>query len=172
MPIVTVIGGVARNGVVGYENGIPWTKEQVPRDLPHFARQTTGGAMIMGKQTFLSMGILKNRLTIVVSKTLQPVDGITVVSTYQEALDVALAAAAGKEDFPISAIGGHGIWKEALEHPLTNRAMITRIDGEFEGDTFFPEEALQNNFWLFYKDNWKEKDEGKISSIIQLWKRN
>jgi dihydrofolate reductase len=168
--MITVIAAVSENGVVGYKNTIPWPKEKIPRDLPHFMRQTINGALIMGKETFLSMGILPKRIMIVVSKTLGETSGIITVPTYKEAVERALDER-GAGSFPISAIGGTRLWQEALEHPQTGRALITRVHDAFEGDTFFPEESLYNNFSLFYKDSWKEKDEGMLSSTLQIWKR-
>ena len=168
--MITVIAAVSENGVVGYKNTIPWPKEKIPRDLPHFMRQTINGILIMGKETFLSMDKIKKRTMIVVSKTLGKTDGIITVPTYTEAVERALDEM-GAGSFPISAIGGTRLWKEALENPHTERALITRVHDAFEGDTYFPEDSLCNNFSLFYKDAWKEKEEGMISSTLQIWKR-
>ena len=168
--MITIIAAVSENGVVGYKNTIPWPKEKIPRDLPHFMRQTIHGVLIMGKETFLSMGILPKRTMIVVSKTLGKIGGVITVPTYTEAVERALNDM-GAGSFPISAIGGTRLWEEALENPNTSRALITRIHDAFEGDTFFPEDSLRNNFSLFYKDAWKEKGEGMLSSTLQIWKR-
>jgi len=171
--MISVIAAVSDNGIVGYKNRIPWSKDQVPRDLPHFMRQTTRGIIIKGRNTAESMGFvpLKNRINVIVSKTLGSKEGFIILPSFTEALHFAIDEAVGKENFPISAIGGYKIWEEALESGHVDRALITRVHNEFEGDTFFPEKILEENFHIFYKDKWVEKDEGKLNATFEVWKK-
>jgi dihydrofolate reductase len=50
--MLTLIVARARNGAIGKGNTIPW---HAPEDLAAFQRETTGGALIMGRRTWESL---------------------------------------------------------------------------------------------------------------------
>ena len=64
--MLSLVVARARNGAIGKDNLIPW---HAPEDLAFFQRETTGGAIIMGRKTWESLPFkpLKNRLNCVVS---------------------------------------------------------------------------------------------------------
>ncbi len=64
--MLTLVVARARGGAIGRDNTIPW---HAPEDLAAFQRETTGGAVIMGRRTWESLPFkpLKNRLNIVVT---------------------------------------------------------------------------------------------------------
>lgn len=128
--MITLIVARARNGAIGKDNDIPW---HAPEDLKAFQRETSGGAIIMGRNTWDSLPFkpLKNRLNIVVSSN--PDAAETVVSSITEA--VALARSEGYAR--IYGIGGAGIYKGMLE--MADRLMITEVDLDIaEADAYFP----------------------------------
>ncbi|WP_417270232.1 dihydrofolate reductase [Celeribacter sp.] len=130
--MISLIVARDRNGAIGKGNDIPW---HLPADLQFFMRETLGGAVIMGRNTWDSLPVvakpLKNRLNIVVSS--QGVEHDHVVSTIEEA--VALARTQGRAR--IYGMGGAGIYKAML--PLADRLLITEVDLAVEGaDTWFP----------------------------------
>ena len=49
---LTLIAALARNGVIGNNNALPW---HLPEDLKHFKELTTGHAVIMGRKTWESL---------------------------------------------------------------------------------------------------------------------
>ena len=129
--MITLIVARDRNGAIGKDGDIPW---RAPEDLAFFQRETTGGAVIMGRNTWDSLPFkpLKNRMNIVV--TSRGVEAEHVVGSVAEA--VALAEAAGYRR--IYGIGGVGIYGEMLG--LADRLLITEVDVEVEGaDTWFPQ---------------------------------
>lgn len=65
--MLTLIVARARNSAIGKDNDIPWF---APEDLAMFKRETVGGAMIMGRNTWESLPVkpLKSRLNVVVSR--------------------------------------------------------------------------------------------------------
>ncbi|MCG7623142.1 dihydrofolate reductase [Epibacterium sp. Ofav1-8] len=129
--MITLIVARARNGAIGKDNDIPW---RAPEDLKAFQRETLGGAIIMGRNTWDSLPVkpLKNRFNIVVSS--DPTVAETVVPSIAEA--VALARAAGYAR--IYGIGGSGIYRGML--PMADRLMITEVDLDIEeADAFFPD---------------------------------
>ena len=105
--IVSMIAAVARNGVIGAHNAIPW---RLPSDFAFFKRTTMGKPLIMGRKTFKSIGKpLPGRINIVVTRQqgYQP-DGVLVFSGLAAAMDHArtMAEADGTgEMFEL----GHGL---------------------------------------------------------------
>ncbi|MBI4996181.1 MAG: dihydrofolate reductase, partial [Rhodocyclales bacterium] len=51
-PRLTLIAAVARNGVIGRDNQLPW---KLTEDLKHFKALTMGHPMIMGRKTWESL---------------------------------------------------------------------------------------------------------------------
>lgn len=130
--LISIVVAVAQNGVIGYQNNMPW---HLPNDLRYFKRITLGHTIIMGRRTFESIGRpLPKRTNIVVSRQAPPQilpQGVYWVASLQEALQLAVQH---KED-EVFVIGGGQIYIQAL--PLANRLYITLIEAMPEGDTFF-----------------------------------
>jgi dihydrofolate reductase len=127
-PLCLVLA-VAKNGVIGKDGKVPW---HVPEDLKHFRRSTTGHAVIMGRKTWDEVGKpLPNRRNLVVSRNADlRLDGAEVVPSLDEAI-----ALARTTDAEPRVIGGAEIYRLAL--PLATRVLLTEIQLEPEGDTFF-----------------------------------
>lgn len=134
--MITLIVARARNGAIGKGNTIPW---HAPEDLKAFQRETLGGAIIMGRNTWDSLPFkpLKNRLNLVVSSNPEAAD--TVCPSLQAA--VAEARAQGYQR--IYGIGGFGIYRDMLG--LADRMLITEVDLTIkDADTFFPDFDTQD----------------------------
>ena len=64
---VAIVAAVARNGVIGHRNRMPW---HLPEDLRRFRQLTLGHAVIMGRRTFESIGgPLAGRENIVITRS-------------------------------------------------------------------------------------------------------
>ena len=127
-----------RNGAIGKDGDIPW---HAPEDLAFFQRETTGGAIIMGRNTWESLPYkpLKNRLNIVVSS--RDIDGAERFGSVREALEFA----ASKGHARLYGIGGAGIYREMIG--IADRLLITEVDLEVDApDTFFPQ--LEASDWI------------------------
>jgi dihydrofolate reductase len=131
-PLVLVVA-MARNRVIGRGSEIPW---DLPEDRKHFVAVTKGHAIIMGRATYESIGKpLPKRRNIVVSRRVGfSIAGVEVVRSVGEAI----ALARTDDDAP-RVIGGGQIYAEAL--PLATRIHLTELDGDVDGDVFFPEIA-------------------------------
>jgi dihydrofolate reductase len=131
-----VIAAVARNGVIGAGNAIPW---RLPTDFAYFKRTTMGKPLIMGRKTFESIGKpLPGRTNIVVTRRAgyRP-DGVVVVGSLAAGLTEAgeIAAADGVDEVFVA--GGGEIYREAM--PLADRLHITHVEAAPEGDVRFPD---------------------------------
>jgi len=126
--MVTIIAAMDSNGVIGYKNALPW---HLPSDLKRFKAITTGGAVIMGRVTYESIGgSLPNRVNIVISRDRSlRIAGCTVVDTLDKAID----AAGDLEKF---VIGGAEIYDLAMD--TADKMILTQINTEGMGDTYFP----------------------------------
>jgi dihydrofolate reductase len=133
---IAVIAAVARNGIIGIENRLPW---HLPEDLRRFRALTTGHAVIMGRRTWESIGKpLPGRQNLVVSRGNGP--GITEVE-FAPSLDAALARVRLPE--PVFVIGGAMLYQEALGR--ADVLYLTEIECDFPGDARFP--AFDRSRW-------------------------
>ena len=127
--MISIIVAVAENGVIGDKNSLLW---HIKEDMRFFRQKTTSHPVIMGRKTYDSLGKpLPNRTNVVFSRTINHIEGCTVVHSLEEA--VALFPA----EEEIFIIGGAQIYAQALA--IADRMYITHIEHSYEGDTSFPE---------------------------------
>jgi len=131
MKNISIIVAVADGNAIGKDNSL---LVHLPEDLKRFRRITTGHTVIMGKNTFFSLpaGPLKNRRNIVISDDPEDdFEGCIMARSVEEALE---KSDPDDENF---VIGGASIYRQFL--PLADKLYLTRLHGNFEADTFFPE---------------------------------
>ena len=127
--MVSIIVAIAANGVIGDKNSLLW---HIKEDMRFFRQKTTSHPVIMGRKTYDSLGRpLPNRTNVVISRTLNHIEGCTVVHSLEEAI----ALFPSEEEIFI--IGGAQIYAQALD--VADRMYITHIEHSYEGDTSFPE---------------------------------
>ena len=126
---LSIVVAMDDNRLIGSKNQLPW---HLPADLAYFKKLTTGKSILMGRKTYDSIGRpLPNRRNIVITRNSNiSIPGCEVVSSIDHALELT------KEDPEVMVIGGASLCEQLL--PKINRLYITKIDGEFEGDVFFP----------------------------------
>lgn len=129
--------------VIGKNNELPW---HIPEDLAYFKKHTIGKGMVMGRNTFESIGraLPKRRNIIVTRNENYTADGADVVHS----LDDAIRLAKEVHD-EVMVIGGEQIFRSVL--PKADRLYITLIKKNHEGDTFFPD----------YGDEWELQSESE-----------
>ena len=132
MTRLTLIYARAANGIIGANGTLPW---HLPEDLAHFKRLTSGCPVIMGRKTWDSLPVkfrpLPGRQNIVVTRQSEwQADGADRAASLHEA--IALCASATET----WVIGGAQIYAEA--EPLAQRAIVTEIGRDFEGDAHAP----------------------------------
>jgi dihydrofolate reductase len=138
--MLSYVVAMDKNNVIGKENDLPW---YLPNDLQKFKEITTSKSktIIMGRKTFESLPkILPDRHHIVLTreKNYKVKDNrVTVVNSIG---DIELLIEDAKEYF---VVGGGEIFN--LLFPYATRMYITKIDENFEGDTFF--QKYNENEW-------------------------
>jgi dihydrofolate reductase len=142
-PRLELVVAVARNGVIGRDNGLPW---RLPDDLRHFKRTTIGRPVLMGRRTWQSLGKpLPERLNLVLTRDPAfAAPGATVVHT----LDAARAAAGAAEALMV--IGGADLYRQVL----TDAAVLhlTEVHADVDGDVRFPD--FDRGRW---RETWREE---------------
>jgi dihydrofolate reductase len=126
---IAIIAAVARNGIIGVDNRLPW---RLVEDMRRFRALTTGHAIVMGRRTWESIGKpLGGRQNIVVTRSVHPaLPGVEFATS----LDAALARVRLPE--PVYVIGGEALYREAL--PRADVLYLTEIQRDFAGDARFP----------------------------------
>jgi dihydrofolate reductase len=131
--MINIIAAISENNVIGKDNQLLWN---LPRDMQHFRKLTTGHPIIMGRKTYESIGRpLPNRTNIVVSRNPDFVapEGCIAATSLLNAIGKA------KEiDSEIFIIGGGEIYKHALYQGMVDKIYLTIIHHIFDGDTEMP----------------------------------
>ena len=162
--MVTIIAAIAKNNALGLNNDLIW---HLPADLKRFKKVTSGHHILMGRNTFESIGKpLPNRTTVIITRNESYTkSGCLIANSLEEALEIA------KEDEHIFIIGGAQVYKYAIENDLADALDITLVHQEFEADVFFPE--IDETFWEVTKrEDFLADDKNKFDySFIRFEKR-
>lgn len=131
--MIRIIVAMDENQLIGKNdssNGMPWVNKE---DLLHFKNTTVNKTILMGSTTYRAIGRpLPNRHTIVVSFDKFDDDRVEIRDNLVEVINEYKEKG---EDLFIS--GGASIYKQSLEY--ADELLISRIPGEYEGETYFPD---------------------------------
>lgn len=132
----SIIVAVDKRLGIGADNDLLWMGD-LPDDLAYFKRMTTGASVIMGRNTFDSMGKpLPNRENIVVSSRPVGVSGVLTAASLTSAYELAR--------YPIFVMGGGRVYADAIND--MDRLYVTEVDAEFpQATVFFP--AIDSALW-------------------------
>jgi dihydrofolate reductase len=126
--------------VIGNSGKIPW---QIPSELAHFKSTTMGFPIIMGRETYLSLGkSLSGRINIVLTKKkdfLLEEKEVIILSSFEDAFNYC-------EQLNISQvfiIGGAEIFDSIIDN--VDELIISHLDITVEGDRYFPQ--INHEIW-------------------------
>lgn len=130
--MIIIIAATAENNALGKNNDLIW---HLPADLKRFKKVTTGHHILMGRNTFESIGRpLPNRTTIIITKNENYVqEGCLIANSVEQAIEMA------HEDDQIFIIGGAQVYEYAMKHDFADALDITLVHHEFDADVYFPE---------------------------------
>jgi len=128
--IVSLITAMDRNRLIGINNQLPW---HLPADFAHFKSVTMSKPVVMGRKTYESIGRpLPGRTNIVLSRNPDThYEGVVTADSFDDACKLV------PEAEEVMVIGGSAIYEMLM--PRVQRMYITYVDGEFEGDAWFPD---------------------------------
>lgn len=126
------------NGLIGSKGKIPWHNRE---ELSHFKNQTTGGIVVMGKNTWYSLGCkpLKNRHNIVLT-TQNNIEGYDHEDVYIAHTADEVIGVYENSGLDLWIIGGAKTYKTF--EPWCEEAVVSTVEGEYKGDTYY--KGLEN----------------------------
>ncbi|MBN1066232.1 dihydrofolate reductase [Clostridium botulinum] len=131
--MLSIIVAIAKNNVIGNDNKLIW---HISEDLKRFKEITSGKTIVMGRKTFESLpGVLPNRKHIILTRDKNfkvSSECVEIIYDFDE-----LLSKYKNSDTEVFIIGGGEIYKQLLPH--THKLYLTKINKDFDGDTYFPQ---------------------------------
>lgn len=129
---MNIIAAADRNWGIGYKGHL---LAHIKEDMKFFKEMTVGKAVIMGRETFLSLPgqkALSDRKNFVLSSNPEfKAEGAVVCSSLEEAIKKAKESFSNEDIF---FLGGERVYRESEKY--ASAAYITKIDKEFTADRF------------------------------------
>ena len=146
MAIILIAACAGTRRVIGHQGRLPW---HFPSDLKFFKQTTLDHAVIMGRKTYDSIIAqfgrpLPRRRNLVVSR--DPDYRPTAAEVFP---DISAALAAVPKGDNVYIAGGEQVFKQTLA--LADAVLLTHIESEVAGDTFFP--LLDPTVWRVVQEN-------------------
>ena len=163
--IISHLVALSNNFVIGVNNDLPW---KLKKDLQHFSAYTQNKAIVMGRKTYESIGRpLPKRKNIVISSTLNAQEGIEIVSSLDQGIQVAsqwnIDNAKSEE---IVLIGGGYVFEESKD--MVNKLVLTRVECEIVGDVFYPQINL--DYWKkVSSEAFEQNDENEYNFKVETF---
>lgn len=129
---ISIICAIDKNRGIGKNNKLLYN---IPKDLEHFKRITFDHPVIMGENTYNSIGKpLPKRTNIVLSRDKDLKIPSCIICN---SLEYAIETAQKKDQQEIFIIGGASVYAQAIN--IADKLYLTVIDAEKQADTFFPD---------------------------------
>lgn len=123
--------------VIGKGGDLPW---RLPADLKFFKKTTLGHPIVMGRKTYDSIGKpLPKRKNIILTKDQEwSAEGVDIINKPEDLFCLPI------DSEKVFIIGGAEVYQLYL--PYLDELIITHVERDYEGDTFFPpyEELFPN----------------------------
>ena len=161
---ISCIVAIDQKSAIGAKGLIPW---HLPADLKYFRKTTTPHHVIMGRQTYESIGKpLPHRINIVITRDPYYLStGCLIAHSIAEAFSIA----ADHGETEVFIIGGAQIYQES--QGLWDRIYLTRIDLKVdEADAYFP--VMNKEEWnLISSESHKSDDKNKWDYVFDVYDR-
>lgn len=130
--MLSIIVAKAENNIIGGDNKLLW---HISEDLKRFKGITTNHTIIMGRKTFESLPkILPNRHHVIITRDTNYTVDSDQVTILHDLSEVLKRYESSEEEAFI--IGGGEIYN--LLFPHCKKLYLTKVNKNFEGDTYFP----------------------------------
>lgn len=127
-----MIAAADEEGGIGKDGGIPW---YYPEDLRFLKFMTLHKNIVMGRKTFENIGKLSDRKMYILSKEKSGYIGDDKMAKYVTIEDLFLEAFNSERE--VYNCGGAEIYDLFLDR--IEEALITRVEGTYDCDTFLPD---------------------------------
>ena len=196
--LINAIVAMDKNRGIGINNNLPW---RLPQDMQRFQKLTKGNgknAIVMGKNTWNSIRILKDRDHLILSSRLKldylhescnnnasntntnsntnnrftsnnnSTSNSSLIKSFESITDV-INFANDKQYDQLWIIGGSQIYKQFLELNLIDNFYITFIDEVFRCDTYL--HSIPNNYILIKNQITAECTNSGKNTYILIYKQ-
>jgi dihydrofolate reductase len=128
---ISMIAALDESRGIGKRNALLW---HIPEDMKRFRDITKNHPIIMGRNTYESIGKpLPHRTNIVITRDPNKrIPGCIVCTSLESAIEKALQIDRNE----IFLIGGGNLYKQGID--LSAKLYLTIVKGIYEADTFFP----------------------------------
>lgn len=161
---IVAIWAEDKNGLIGVDGHLPW---HLPAELAHFKETTLFSAILMGRKTFEGMNrrLLPNRESLVLTRNQElEFEGATFLHSREEVL-----AWYKNQKKDLYIIGGADIFSSFKED--CDELCRTVIEGEFEGDTYFPKDFSFEDFKEIERKTVSSNEKNPYSFRIERYQR-
>ncbi|WP_123535178.1 dihydrofolate reductase [Halosimplex salinum] len=131
MELVSV-AAVSENGVIGKNDEVPW---DLPEDKEQYRERVAGHPTIFGRRTYEMFGDPPGSAYIVLSRSEREFERENAYHASGVAEAVEIAESLGADRAYV--LGGGGIYD--LFQPHLYRMVLSRVPGEYEGDSYYPD---------------------------------
>lgn len=162
--LISCIVARSNNNVIGKENEIPW---YLPADLQYFKKVTLGHHVVMGRNCYVSIGRpLPKRTNVIISRDPYFISSNCLIA---RSIDEALYMAYENGETEAFIIGGGQIYEQTVN--LWDKLYITEVEVKVEGDVFFPEVNLQNDWKLITEETHKKDEKNEYDYCFRIYER-
>jgi dihydrofolate reductase len=127
--MIKILAAIDQNRGLAKGNSLPWN---LPNDVKRYRElmKTEGGNVLIGRTTYMQMkNVLGDNKVFLATTSIDSMNGVEIVK------DINNFLSEYKGDLWV--IGGAKVFEDSL--PYVNELMLTRIDGDFDCNVFFPE---------------------------------
>jgi dihydrofolate reductase len=145
--MITIIAAAGENNSLGKDNDLVW---HLPDDFKRFKELTSGNYILMGRKTYETFPKpLPNRKHLIITRqdNYQVPENCFVFDSISSALQ-------SVDNADVWIIGGGEIYNQSMG--IADRIELTRVNSEFEADTFFPEIGDE---WELVKEEYHTVDD-------------
>ncbi|MDG1721995.1 MAG: dihydrofolate reductase [SAR86 cluster bacterium] len=165
--IISHVVAMSNNWVIGVNNDLPWSLKD---DLAHFKKYTTGKIIVMGRKTYESIGRpLPNRVNFVISSTLKDIEGVSIFTSLEDAIEAAKIYNLDQDIAnEIAIIGGGYLFRDSIDS--FNKLILTRVDCSIDGDVYYPEIDF-SNWELISSDEFLKNEDNQYDFAVETYKK-
>jgi len=153
---IIAVAAVSENGVIGDGDDLPW---HLPHESRRYRERVADDTVVLGRKTFEMFDDLPGARQIVLSRSERSYDAPTAV--HAGGVEAAVEQARDRGDSVLYVLGGAGVYAALLPH--YDRMLLSRVDGEYDGDARFPD---------FDRSAWILADETAYEGYtLETWER-
>ena len=140
--MIKAIAAMDKNRLIGRGGGLPWPS--IKEDFKWFKEFTMGKKLIVGKNTFDTLPLLKNREILVLTRMIEELDAYVQNQYFVnnnglsgkmiDIRDVIIFELKNNPDIIVA--GGAKTYVRLL--PYITEFYVTHVNGTYDGDTFMP----------------------------------